>query len=59
MCADVWTLISLFGNELDDMLLKKDFVCGGCGLSNDQHYPNCEVCRLLGMRQRMVPMVIK
>ena len=58
MCTDVWPLVSLLGDELDDMLLKRDFVCGGCGLSNDQHYPNCEVCRLLYMRQRMVPMVV-
>ena len=51
MCTDMWPLVSLLGYELDNMLLKKDFVCGGCGLSNDQHYPNCEICRLLYMRQ--------
>jgi hypothetical protein len=55
---DIWLLASIRGEELDDMLLRRDFICGTCGLSKDQHTKSCVVQKLLYTRIRMVPTII-
>jgi len=55
---DYSILASIHGAELDDMILRKDFICGGCGLTKDYHTESCVVRKLLEARIRMVPMII-
>ena len=56
---DYSILASVHGAELDDMLMRQDYICGACGYSKDLHPSYCIVQRLLYTRIRMVPMVIK
>jgi hypothetical protein len=51
-------LASLHGEELDDMILRKDYVCAACGLTKDWHVKGCAIGKLLETRARMVPVVI-
>lgn len=50
-------LAYLHGAELDEMLLRQDYICAECGLANANHRPRCGVLALLDARKRMVPMV--
>lgn len=55
---DYSALASTHGEELDNMLTKKDFICVACGYSKDWHPSYCIVRKLLEVRIRMVPMII-
>jgi len=55
---DYSVLASAHGEELDDMLVRRDYICGACGYSKDWHPRYCIVQKLLATRIRMVPMII-
>ena len=52
-------LACLHGGELDEMLIKRDYICAECGLADANHRPQCGVSALLEARKRMVPMVME
>lgn len=55
---DWWVIANICGEELDDMIMRQDYICGKCNLSNGVHYSACIVGKLISMRKVMVPMVI-
>lgn len=58
MSIDWSSLASVLSSELDDMLVRRDYICVCCGLSNDVHYLHCPMTALLKARRDMVPMIV-
>lgn len=55
---DLSILASILGPELDDMIIRRDYTCSCCFLSNDIHINICPIGHLIQTRKNMVPMVI-
>lgn len=54
---DLSYLAAIHGSQLDEMLVRRDYICPECGLANDYHVASCGILALLVTRRKMVPVV--